>query len=391
VGVGVPALQEEGGLIVRVLNLIRKELIQFRRDRLLALFILLAPALQLILLARTVERGIRQQPVAILDLDRSPRSRELWSRLDNTEELQIRYQVDSEDQVRALLDEGKARLAVIIPAGFARELERVYASDAGASPARTVQVLSDATNTVAASITMGAAAAAVNRFSADLAEGRGSVVPELIDFRTNVRFNPGMDIRTYTIPAQLGFITYQVTLAVAALGLARERELGTLEQLMVTPLRRPELALGKGIPAMVIGGLNFLAMWAIGIVVFHVPMNGSPLLLVGLTVLFLFAVVSWGLLLSAISRTQQQAILFVFIQAMIDMTLSGYLVSTRNMPPLLRALSQFVPLQYYLDIVRNVMIKGAGLAELWPQALALAALGLVMSGVALRSVARRLE
>ncbi|NIV35446.1 MAG: ABC transporter permease, partial [Anaerolineae bacterium] len=108
-------------------------------------------------------------------------------------------------------------------------------------------------------------------------------VPELIDFRTNVRFNPTMNVRSYSIPAQLGFITYQVTLAVAALGLARERELGTLEQLMVTPLRRFELTIGKGVPAIAIGSVNFAVMWLISLLVFQVPMNGSPLLLAALT------------------------------------------------------------------------------------------------------------
>jgi ABC-2 type transport system permease protein len=375
----------------RVLNLIQKELTQFGRDRLLALFILAAPALQLILLARTVERGIRQQPVVVLDQDRSAVSRQLMAQLDNTEELKIQYMAGSMQEVRSLLDRGQARLAVIIPTGFSRALGRPYGGDPDEGMARTIQVLSDATNTIAASITMAAAAGVVNSFSADLAASRGLVIPEFIDFRTNIRFNPSMDIRQFTIPAQLGFITYQVTLAVAALGLARERELGTLEQLMVTPLRRIELVLGKGLPAMAIGGLNFALMWAIGQVVFHLPMNGSPLFLAGLTLLFITAVVSWGLVISAVSRTQQQAILFVFIQAMVDMTLSGYLVPVKNMPALLRTLSRFVPLQYYLGMVRSIMIKGASIQELWPQVTALAVLCLAMGVVAWRSVARRLE
>jgi ABC-2 type transport system permease protein len=217
------------------------------------------------------------------------------------------------------------------------------------------------------------------------------IVPEFIDFRTNVRFNPTMDIRAYSVPAQLGFITYQVTLAVAALGLARERELGTLEQLMVTPLRHFELTVGKGIPAIAIGGVNFAVMWFISLVVFQVPMNGSPLLLAALTLLFVTTEVSWGLVISSISRTQQQAILFVFIQAMVDMTFSGFMVPVKNMPALLQFISRFVPLQHYLSIVRGIMLKGAGLGELWPHVVALILLSLGMGFVALRSVSRRLE
>jgi ABC-2 type transport system permease protein len=364
--------------------LIVKELIQFGRDRLLAGFILLAPALQLLLLAQAIERGIQEQPVAILDLDHTRQSRQLVTNLDNTEELQVRFYVDDPEALRSLLDQGQARLGVVIPAGFAQNL------GSAASP-QAIQVIADATNTMAASVTMDTASGVVTRFSTDLAANYGLVTPEFIDFRTQIRFNPTMDVRDFSIPAQLGFITYQVTLAVASLGLARERELGTLEQLMVTPLRRLELTVGKGVPAMAIGGLNFLGMWVISLTVFQVPMNGSPLLLAVLTLLFLAAQVSWGLVISAISRTQQQAILFVFIQAMVDMTFSGFMVPVKNMPPLLQAISRFAPLQHYLTIVRGIMLKGATLDELWPQVLALGLLGLAMGMLALRSIARRLE
>lgn len=370
--------------LLRTGNLIVKELIQFGRDRLLAGFILLAPALQLLLLAQSIERGIHEQPVVILDLDHTRLSRQLVADLDNADELQVRFYVDTPQDLRNLLDQGQARLGVVIPAGFAQELRSATSSQA-------VQVVADATNTIAASVTMNAASGVVTRFSADLVTSYGLVAPEFIDFRTQIRFNPTMDVRDFSIPAQLGFITYQVTLAVASLGLARERELGTLEQLLVTPLRRFELTMGKGIPAMAIGGLNFLGMWVISLTVFQVPMNGSLLLLAALTLLFLIAEVGWGLVISAVSRTQQQAILFVFIQAMVDMTFSGFMVPVKNMPPLLQAISRFVPLQHYLTIVRGIMLKGAGLAELWPQVLALGLLGLGMGVVALRSVARRLE
>ena len=371
-------------MMFRIGNLITKELIQFGRDRLLTMFILLVPALQLLLLAQAIERGITQQPVVIVDLDRSYQSRRLIANLDNTEELQVRFQVDSPGEMRRMLDEGKARMAVVIPAGFAQGL-------ASARSPQSIQVIADAANTMAASISMSAASGVAARFSADLVSSRGVVVPEFIDFDTSVRFNPTLNIRSYSIPAQLGFITYQVTLAVAALGLARERELGTLEQLMVTPLRRSELTVGKGVPAIAIGGVNFAVMWLISLVVFQVPMNGSPLLLAALTLLFITAVVSWGLVISSISRTQQQAILFVFIQAMVDMTFSGFLVPVKNMPALLQVISRFVPLQHYLSIVRGIMLKGAGLESLWPHVVALLLLSLGMGLVALRSVARQME
>lgn len=371
-------------MITRIGNMIVKEMIQFRRDWVLATFILLAPALQLILMARNVEQGIARQPVAILDQDRSRLSRQLVTSLNNTEELSVTYYAQGMEDVRRLLDHGNARLAVVIPPRFSARL------DSPQSP-QQIQVIADGTNTLAASVTMGAATGAVRRLAASLATTQGMVTPELIDFRTDVRFNPTMDFQDFSIPAQLGFITYQVTLAVAALGLARERELGTLEQLMVTPMRRLELAVGKAIPALGVGSLNFAVMWAISLTVFQVPMNGSPALLAALTVLFVAAVVGWGLVISSIARTQQQAILFVFVLAMIEITFSGFMVPVENMPQVLQAVSHVAPLQHYLVIIRGIVLRGAGLEELWLHVVALAALSLAMGVVALRIVSRRLE
>jgi ABC-2 type transport system permease protein len=371
-------------VLIRIGNMVVKELIQFRRDWVLALFILMAPALQLILMARSIERGVTEQPVVILDFDHSRLSRQLVTNLDNTEELRVQYYAQDLAQVRDLLDRGDARMAVLIPAGFARELGAVQTG-------QQIQVVADATNSLAASTMMGVAAGVVTRFSSDLVADLGLIVPEFIDFRTNMRFNPTLDFRYFSIPAQLGFITYQVTLAVASLGLARERELGTLEQLMVTPLRHSELAVGKGLPAVAIGGLNFVAMWIISLTVFQVPMNGSPLLLAALTLLFIVAVVGWGLVISAVSRTQQQAILFVFILAMVEIAFSGFIVPVKNMPAALQTISRFAPLQHYLVIIRGIMLKGAGLGELWMSMVALAGLSLVTGLIAMRMVTRRLE
>lgn len=371
-------------MLLRIVNLIAKELIQFGRDRVLTGFIILAPALQLVLMVQSLERGINEQPVVILDLDHSRLSRQLVTSLDNSEELHVQYHVDNLEDMRRLLDQGQVRLGVVIPAGFAQELNSTN------SP-QQIQVIVDATNTVAASVTMSSASGVVTRFSADLAASHGMVIPEIVDFRTDVRFNPTMSIQDYTLPAQLGFIIYQVTLAVASLGLARERELGTLEQLMVTPLRRLELIVGKGVPAIAIGGINFAVMWVISQGVFKVPMNGSFLLLAALTTLFITTVVGWGLIISAVSRTQQQAILFVFILAMVEMTFSGYIVSLENMPSFLQTISRLVPLQHYLTIVRSIMLKGATLRGLAPQVAALTALCLVIWLIAMRSVARQVE
>jgi len=371
-------------MILRIATIVVKELVQFRRDRILLLFIMLVPVLQLVLMAQAVSRGIDDQGVVVMDLDDTRWSRQLAVSLDNAQELEVRYYAAGNDEVRRLLDEGRARLAVVIPAGFARSL-----IEPGSS--QPIQLIVDGTNVVAAAATLGAARGVAGRFSADLATGYGLVAPELVDYRTNVRFNPTLDFRDYTIPAELGFIIYQVTLAIASLGLARERELGTLEQLMVTPIRRLELALGKGLPAIGVGCVNFAVTWAVGRLLFGVPMNGSLLLLSALTLLFVTAVVGWGLFISAVSQTQQQAILFVFIQAMVDITLSGFLVPVKNMPVLLQFISRFVPLRHYLEIIRSVTLKGAGLDALWAEAASLALISLVIWLVTLNRVARHTD
>jgi ABC-2 type transport system permease protein len=371
-------------MLNRIFNMIFKELIQFRRDWVLAAFIILAPALQLVLMARVTEQGVKEQPVVILDQDRTQMSRRLAMSLENTEELRVKGYVESPEEMRDSLDGGQARLAVIIPEGFARGL-------ASANSSESIQILADGSNSVAAATAISAASGAVSRFASRLVDGESGIELQFIDFRTEVRFNPALDYQDFSIPAQLGFLTYQVTLAVAAIGLARERELGTLEQLLVTPLRRIELALGKGVPAITIGGVNFAVMWAISIARFHVPMNGSILLLFALTLLFVATVVNWGLVISSISRTQQQAILFVFILAMMEITFSGFMVPVNNMPAFLQVISRFAPLQHYLVIIRSIMLKGAGLDVLWPQTLALVALSLMMGAISLRTFAGQIE
>ncbi|MDH7485766.1 MAG: ABC transporter permease [Anaerolineae bacterium] len=369
----------------RIGNLIGKEFIQIRRDRLLIAFLILAPVLQLSLLAQATSQGVRERPLAVLDLDHSAFSRRLVAALENTETLAVCCAPASQREVQSLLDRGQAELALVIPAGFA---DRLLDGDAPAQ----VQFIADGSNNVAAFAALSAAEGAVARFARDLAAGYGvSSSSSPVDLRVIIRYNPTLNSRHYTIPAQVGFIVYQVTLAVAAVSLAREREMGTLEQLIIAPLRRPEIIIGKAAAPMLVGCLDFAFMLAIAILVFEVPMRGSLLLLAALTVLFVIAETAWGLMISTVARTQQQAVLFVFVQAMLDMTFSGYLVPVDNLPLLLRAVSNLVPMRHYLTVIRSIMLKAATAQVLWPHILALAALGLALSTLAALNVSRRLD
>ncbi|MGD1996022.1 MAG: ABC transporter permease [Anaerolineae bacterium] len=368
-------------MLARIWNLVWKEVIQFGRDRMLTAFLFMLPMLQLVLLAQATGRRIGNLDVAVLDMDRSATTRRLITNLDNQEELVVRYFVESEDQLRSVLDRGLADAAVIFPGGLSRDL---------AHPARTAQirVVVDGSNSMVGSIALGAARNVVSEYSQG---GRDLSAGGPIDLRVVVRYNPSFNLRYFAIPAQVGFITYQITLAVASLGLARERELGTLEQLIVAPFSRLEVVLGKAIPALMIGASNFLLMVGVAIHLLDIPLRGSFLLLFGITLLFVVAEIGWGVIISTVSRTQQQAILFVFILAMVDMSFSGYLVPVENLPGLLRLIARVVPMYHYLLVIRGIMLKGAVLATIWPHALALAGLGLAILAVAVAGVSQGLD
>jgi len=370
--------------MIRVLNLVWKEIIQFARDRVMTAFIFLLPILQLALLAQATGGGIDNLRLAVLDLDRTALTRQLIANLDNREELMVTRFVDNEDRLQDLLERGQVDAGVVFPPGLANDL---------ADPARSaqVQVISDGSNNMVGSVALNAASAVIAEYNQRQLQERGLATAPAIGLHVVTYYNPTYNTRHFAIPAQVGFITYQVTLAVASLGLARERELGTLEQLIVAPLGRLELVLGKAIPAFVIGGLNFLLMLGVAIHFLDVPLKGSFPFLLGITLLFIAAEIGWGVLISAVAHTQQQAILFVFILAMVDITFSGYLVPVRNLPSLLRLIARVVPMYHYLVVIRGVMLKGAGLAALWPHALALIALGIATLGVSARGVSRRLD
>ena len=379
-------------MFLRIWNLVVKEFIQFFRDWLMMAFVLTLPVLQLILLAQATSSRISALPVAVLDLDRSSVSRRLVSALDARQELDVCHSPTTLDETRRLLDQGDATLAVIISAGLAADT---------AAPARTphVQVIVDGSHRVPASVALSAARETLSSFAADRVVGpvaggaaaRGPATGSPIDLRTTVRFNSTFNAKFFTVPAQVGFIVYQVTLVVAAIGLARERELGTLEQLLVVPLRRIELVIGKALPALVIGALNFLFMLATAVFCLQVPMRGSLPLLFALTLLFIAAEIGYGMFISGLARTQQQAILFVFVLAMVDMTFSGYLVRVKNLPVVLQAIAQVVPFHHYLTIIRGVMLKGAALDVLWPHAAAMLLMGLLVAAIAVRNLRQSLD
>lgn len=360
----------------------RKDLQQIARDRTLLLFMLLVPVAQLILLAQATGRGVRELPVGVLDLDASASSRALCALIEASDGFEIvAYPSSLEEGTRAV-ERGEISALFIIPDGLeaaARALTRSV----------TLQLIVDGSNSVVGSVARSQAQLVVQRYL----ERRGLDATRYggVQVATVMRYNPGGRSRPPMIVAQLGFITYQITLATAALGLTREREAGTLEQLLVTPVQRFELLGGKVVAPLLIGLLDFGLMALVMRYGFGIPVVGSPLLLVAVTVLFMLIEIVWGIMLSALSKTQQQAILTVFMQAMFDVALSGYLAPTHQMPWLLRTLAQAIPFQHYLVILRGIILKGATVTALLPHLLALCALLLVLTPFTVGVIARRLE
>jgi ABC-2 type transport system permease protein len=320
-----------------------------------------------------------------MDLDRTPSSRELRAAFEGSQRFLVVAEAESEADVRVLLDRGEAQAVVRVPAGFARDIERGQTA--------AVQVLVDGTNSNTASILAGYATQIVSGYSArvmveqqqarlvgrSMASG-GPVRLTLpgIEPRSRVWFNPELRSRNYFVPGVVVNIITLVTLMLTAMAIVREKEIGTMEQLMVTPIRPLELMVGKTLPFALAGLLDVILITVAALLVFHIPFRGSVLLLLGCTCIFLLTTVGAGLFLSTISRTQQQAVMAAFFFFMPAFMLSGFNFPIRNMPPLVQYLSYLDPLRYFIEIVRGIFLKGVGADVLWPQMVTLLGYGLAV-------------
>ncbi len=371
-------------MIHRLFALITKEIIQFSRDKVLLGFSLLGPMIQIVLLGRAIGQDIQGMPIAMIDYDKTSLSREITTALDNTRELVVSYYPDNLEAARELIDRGEVMGIVVIPRDFMQDSQ---------SGVRTpqIQVVIDGVSSLIAARTLGAAQGAVQSLVENAVVSASQRPPGGISVHTDPLFNRALDFRPDSITSQLGLITFQITTLIAVMGIVREREIGTIEMLTITPLRRLELIAGKAITPLLIGAVNFLFMLGVTQFVFHVPMRGGFLLLFGLTLLYLACEISYALIVSTITRSQQQATTIVFIWAMVALTLSGYLVPITTLPKALQWISVAVPLRHYLVIVRGIMLKGAGFGALWREALAIFAIGAVMLVLTMRSLARVID
>jgi ABC-2 type transport system permease protein len=368
-----------------IVNITLKEFIQLRRDKRMFPLILIAPVIQLLLYGYAATFDIENISTAVYDSDNSPESREYLRRFFNSRYFRLELYAASYNDVRAALDSGRATAAIVIPGDFSRRL-------AGSRPAR-VQMLIDGTNSNEATLAANYAARISQRYGIEKLESRvralgGGEILEaaersahgemLVDDRLRVLYNPSLQSRNFMVPGVIALILLIMTSIMTAMSVVREKELGTMEQLIVTPLRSAALILGKLVPFICIGMMDVAIILLAGVFWFGIPVRGSVPLLFALSGLFLFSTLGFGLLVSTFCRTQQQAMVTAFFAIMPMILLSGFIFPIANMPVAVQYLTYLMPLRYFLVIIRGIILKGIGADLLAAQIYPLAAFGAAM-------------
>lgn len=356
----------------RIYRMLVKEFIQVLRDPRMKALIFVMPVIQLIMFGYAVTTDVDHIKTAVCDLDKSPQSRALIERFTASGYFTVVDSTDRPERLGELLDRGQATIGIQINHGFAEDLE--------SGRQATIQTLVDGTDSNTGTVAMDYAQRITQEFS------RARVVPgeldqlvrlqtEPIELRSRAWFNPDLKSRYFNVPGVIAVVVLLISLLLTAMAIVREREIGTMEQLMVTPIRSFELILGKTLPFVLISFIDVLVVTAIGISWFNVPIHGSLALLLFGAGLYLMSTIGIGLFISTISQTQQQALMSSFFFYLPAVLLSGFMFPISNMPEPAQWLTYLNPLRYFLVIIRDIFLKGSGWDILWPQFAALAALG----------------
>lgn len=382
----------------RLRRIIRKEFIQALRDPRMRSMLVLPPLIQLLIFGYAASLDVDNAKIAWMDQDRTPESRDLLAEFQGSERFQFAGFPESERAMQNMMDRGQVDGVIRVLPGFARDVERGRPS--------SVQILLDGTNSNTASIISGYASQCVARYSQKVGEkqqksklvaptadsgGPLTMAAPQVASDTRIWFNPDLRSRNYFIPGVIVNIITLVTLSLTAMAIVREKEIGTMEQLMVTPIRPSELIIGKTLPFVVVGLWDMLLVMGAALLVFHVPFRGNFWLLFGTTLLFLLTTLGAGLFISTVSKTQQQAMMATSLFFQPFFMLSGFTFPIRNMPTLAQWLTFLNPVRYFMEIVRGVFLQGAGISALWPQVVALAVFGVVILRLSVQRFHKQLE
>jgi len=360
----------------KIRYLLVKELIQTLRDKKMRMLLIFPPIFQLIIFGYAANLDVKHIRTAIRDLDRSVESRELIGRLGSSKYFDIVSFPNTPKEVKDLINQGDVTVSIEIPTDFSKKLKK--------GDTATVQIILDGSESNTAMIALGYANQILSEFSAQLLVKRlnraGMIGFEEagVDLQQRIWFNPNLESRIFYVPGVIASIAFLIPIILTAQAIVREREIGTLEQIMVTPIRSWELMLGKTLPFAMFGLLDVIMIALIGVFWFEVPLRGNPLVILLGAVLFLMSSVAIGLFISTICTTQQQAQISTFFFAMPAFILSGFAFPIENMPEWIQYLTYANPLRYFLVIIRGVFLKANGLDILWPQMLALGLLGTFM-------------
>jgi ABC-2 type transport system permease protein len=374
----------------RIQVILRKEFIQVLRERRMRFLLFLPPIIQLIVFGYAVTLDVDHARIAWMDMSRTPASRALRARFEASGRFDVVALPSSEAEVQRLMDRSEVHAAVAVLPGFARDLARGSTAQ--------VQVLLDGTDSNTASLVSAYAAGVITDFSGDITSGLGKIQEAIqitargsggqwipaegpIAPSTRVWFNPDLRSRNYFVPGVAANILLMVTLMLTAQAIIREKEIGTMEQLMVTPMRPIELMLGKTLPFALVGMINMLFVTGAALLIFRIPFRGNFFLLMFCALLFLMTSLGAGLFLSTISNTQQQANMGSFFFTTPAFMLSGFTFPIRNMPLAVQYLTYLNPLRYFMEIVRGVFLKGVGISILWPHMAVLAVYGTAILGL----------
>ena len=373
----------------RILPVIRKEFIHIVRDPRTLAVMFIAPLMQLILFGYAATSDVRNVPMAVFDQDRTPQSRHLVTSFVESGQFTVARLVGSEDELAQLIDSGRARAGLIIPPRYSAEL-------LGGQGAQVAFVLDGSDPSVASSALssarlIGQVEATTVQSQAVARRGGNISLAPAMEVRPRVWYNPDMASAIFMVPALIGLILQMQATLLTSSAIVRERERGTIEQLIVTPIRPFELIVGKILPYALVALLITFEILISGTLLFDVPIKGSVLLLLGIACLFLLSTLGIGLLISTVANTQQEAFLLTFLTLLPSIFLSGFIYPIAAMPKILQYASAVIPLTYFLTVVRGIVIKGVGVPALMTQIIALAIFGTVLIVLASMRFRKRLD
>ena len=372
----------------RLMSVIRKEFIQIFRDPRTLGLILVMPIVQLFLLGYAATTDVKNVPIAVLDQSRTPESRALLDAFRAADYFRIDYEVRSEEEIQILIERGDVRAALVIPPDYNR---RLLEGDA------QVSMVLDGSDATVGSTALSTANLIGQSYSIKVLteqasrQGRAAAVKPPLEVRTRVWYNPDLVSAYFMIPGMIGMILYFITALLTASAIVRERERGTIEQLIVTPIRSWELIVGKVVPYVLLGFFDTMEVLLIGHYWFKVPIRGDLGLIIATSGLLLLSSLGIGLFASTIANTQQEAFLTVMFTMLPSIFLSGFFFPLDAMPEFLQIVSSIIPLRYFLVIIRTLLLKGVGAVAIQNEIIALAIFGVVIMGAAAARFRKRLD